>query len=242
MKTKTLSCAALALLLLSGCGTTVDPDKNRPERFPSVGASLSEYRIGAGDVLSVIMPYNPELNFEAPVGPDGRFTMPVAGTVPLAGLTVPEAGAAIDAALARQKVVGEAHASVSIRHYAQVVYVGGEVSRPGTVALRSAMDPLQAITAAGGLLDTARSKEIVLIRPGEDGKPMLRTVDLDALIGTGDHTQAVALLPRDTIFVPRSSIAEVDLWVEQYINRTLPFNRSFSYTINTNANSQTTTQ
>ncbi|MDR3439118.1 polysaccharide biosynthesis/export family protein [Telmatospirillum sp.] len=238
---KKFFCAAVVVTAMMGCTPSVAPEHNQPERFPSMSAAAPEYRIAPGDELSVVMPFNPELNYEGPVGPDGRFTMPVVGTVPVGGLSVPEAGEAIDSALVDHKIARAAHSSVSIRHYAQVVYVGGEVKLPGAVPLRNRMDPLQAIAVAGGLLDTARSEQVVLIRPGADGKPLLRTVDLDALIHTGDPTQAVALQPQDTIFVPRSSIAEVDQWIDQYINRTLPFNRSVNYTINQNAGTNTTT-
>lgn len=234
MEMKKFFCVAVVLAALAGCSPSVAPDHDHPEHFASMNATAPEYRIGPGDNLSVVMPYNPELNYEGPVGPDGRFTMPVVGTVLVGDLTVSEAGVAIDAALAEHKVVRAAHSSVSIRGYAQVVYVGGEVKLPGAIPLRNKMDPLQAISVAGGLLDTARSEQVVLIRPAADGKPMLRTIDLDALIHTGDPGQAVALQPRDTIFVPKSSVAEVDQWIDQYINRTLPFSRSLNYTINQN--------
>jgi len=63
---------------------------------------------------------------------------------------------------------------------------------------------------------------------------MLRTVDLQAFMSGKDITGDVPLAPGDIVFVPRSRIAEVGLWVEQAINRILPFSRSFSYAINQN--------
>jgi len=220
--------ALLALTAaLAGCSDAVDPSVQQPERFPSPAAEAPEYRIGPGDQLSVILPFNPELNYEGPVGPDGRFTMPVAGTIVAAGKTVSEAQAGIDQALADRHIVRAAQSSISIRLYGQVIYVGGEV--------KSQMDPLQAITVAGGMLDTARTAQVVVIRRGPDGHPILRVVDLDAFIHGGSMTDAVALQPQDTVFVPKSSIAEVDLWIDQYINKPLPFGRSLSYTINQNS-------
>jgi len=59
---------------------------------------------------------------------------------------------------------------------------------------------------------------------------MLRTIDIDALTHTGDPNQAVVLQASDTIFVPKSSIAEVDQWVDQHINQALPFNKGLNYT------------
>lgn len=239
---KNFYCSAVVLTVLSACTPAVHSDHDHPEQFAAMDAQTLEYRIGPGDSLSVVMPYNPELNYEGPVGPDGRFTMPMAGTIDVGGLSVPEAGAAVDRSLAERKLVRNANASVSIRNYAQVVYVGGEVKLPGAVPLRGRMDPLQAITVAGGLLDTARTHEVVLIRQGADGKPLLRSVDLDALIHVGDPGQAVALQPRDTLFVPKSSIAEVDQWIDQYVNKALPFSRSVNYTINQNAGTTTPLQ
>lgn len=226
-------------ICLAGCTSSVETSALQAAlqsgRFVAVGDQVPEYRIGPGDELAVVLPYNPELNYDGPVGPDGRFTMPVVGTVQVAGRTVPEAEAGINKALSDRRVVAAAQSSVSIRRYSQVVYVTGEVKLPGAISLKGPMDPLQAIAVAGGLLDTARSEQVVVIRRGADGRPLLRVVDIADFVQRGGAQQSVALEPQDTIFVPKSSIAEVDLWIDQYINKTLPFNRSLSYTINENA-------
>ncbi len=232
----------LIATVLAGSGCT--PASGSQDRLATAFAAPAEgealYRIGTGDELSVLLPYNAELNYQGPVGPDGRFTMPIGGAIPAAGKTVAEMEAAITKALHDRHIVEAAAASVTIRRFAQVVYVGGEVKLPGSIPLRNKMNPLQAISIAGGLLDTARSEQVVLIRQGPDGRPILRTVDIDAYVHTGDLAQTVALQPQDTIFVPKSSIAEVDQWIDQYINKTLPFNRSLNYTINDNPGSTVT--
>jgi hypothetical protein len=43
------------------------------------------------------------------------------------------------------------------------------------------------------------------------------------------------LQSQDIVFVPRSSIAEADLWIDQHVNRLLPFTRSLNYNIGNNA-------
>jgi hypothetical protein len=46
----------------------------------------------------------------------------------------------------------------------------------------------------------------------------------------GKADAAIAMLePRDIIFVPRTKIAEVDMWIDNYINKTVPFSRGFNY-------------
>lgn len=174
---------------------------------------------------------NPELNYEAVVDPKGGLTIPLVGTVQAGGLTVDEAGQRINRLLARNGITNDAYTSVSIRTYAGRIYVGGQVKKPGAIPMQTDMDALQAINAAGGLMDTARTKEVVVVRRSPDGRPMVRSVNLEALIRGADPQQSVALQPSDAIFVPQSSVVEVDQWVDRYITRIVPFNQSINYNV-----------
>lgn len=232
MKDSFRAVALITAFFLAGCAE-VAPHYQQPDAFDALADLPPTYIVGPGDELSVVFPFNAELNYEGPVGPDSTFTLPVAGTVSTAGKTTTQVEQAISQALTDRKVANNPSVSISIRRYAQVVYVGGEVKLPGAIPLQNKMDPLQAVIAAGGALDTARTSSAVIIRRGPDGKPLLRVVNLNKLIRTGDKNQAIALRPLDSIFIPKTSIAEADLWVDQYINKLLPFQRGFSYTINT---------
>ncbi|MGV7240911.1 polysaccharide biosynthesis/export family protein [Caballeronia sp. M23-90] len=235
MKTLRLT-ALLALATLAGCTQTwVHSQYQQPDRFANwVDATPTEYRIQPGDELSIVLPLNAELNYRGTVSPDGALTMPFAGTVPAAGLSVAQFAAGLDKALAANNITAHAYPSVSIVESAAHVFVGGQVAKPGVVPLKAGMSVMQAIIAAQGLNDMARSGEIVLVRRSPDGRPMLRTVDIDALTQRGDPSQDVVLQASDTIFVPKSSVAEVDQWVSQYINQALPFSRSVDLSITNN--------
>ncbi|MBX0345070.1 polysaccharide biosynthesis/export family protein [Acetobacter sp. TBRC 12305] len=223
----------LVLLVFTACTKTwVAPQYARPGAFATwVDTPRSAYKIEPGDDVSVVLPFNAELNYEAPVAPDGGLTIPLAGTIPAAGLTVAQVASNVDRALEVNGITKNAYASVSIRTFAGQLYVSGQVKKPGPVPIQNDMDVLQAISAAGGLMDTARSKEVVVIRRAQDGRPMLRTVDLEALTRRGDPTQEVVLQPFDTIFVPQSSVVEADQWIDRYITRVVPFNQSINYNI-----------
>ncbi|MGE3334891.1 MAG: polysaccharide biosynthesis/export family protein [Rhodospirillaceae bacterium] len=221
----------ISAFFLAACAE-VSPRFQQPEAFEASAELPPPYVVGPGDELSVVFPFNAELNYEGPVGPDSNFTLPVAGTVSTAGKTSTQVEEAISQALTDRKVARNPSVSVSIRRYSQVVYVGGEVKTPGPIPLQNKMDPLQAVIAAGGALDTARTSQAVIIRRGADGTPLLKVVDLEKLIHTGDKSQAIALRPLDSIFIPKTSVAEANLWIDQYINKMLPFQRGFSYTIN----------
>jgi polysaccharide biosynthesis/export protein PslD len=234
--TKLRPAFALVLMSLAACTKTwVEPQYQRPASFATwVDTTPGIYHLQPGDELSVVLPFNGELNYRGTVAPDGMLTMPFAGTVQAAGLSVTQLASNINKALAANGVTADAHAAVGITQSSSRVYVGGQVAKPGEIPLRPGMSAMQAIFAAQGLLDTARTNEIVLIRRAPDGRPMLRTIDVDAMTHQGDPNQDVVLQASDTLFVPKSSIGEVDQWVDQYINKVLPFDRGFDYTIQRN--------
>ncbi len=197
---------------------------------PSAPAPIQEeYRIGPGDELSVTFPYNAELNHDGSVGPDGRFTLPLLGNIELAGNTLNQASTIISDALRNAGIVQNAYPNLSVRHYGTSVYVGGQVKSPGLVQIVSGMDALQAIIAAGGFTDSAKTGKIAIIRRTADNHPSMLYIDVKAYThGKANSTMAV-VQPRDIIFVPRSKISEVDLWIDNYINKTLPFSRGLNY-------------
>lgn len=216
-------------------GAALSPAGAQDVSIPSAIAPPPEYRIGAGDDLSVTFPYNAELNHDGPVGPDGRFTMPEVGNILLAHATISEATATIATALRRSGIVENARPSLTIRQYGASVFVGGEVRLPGAVRLTGGMDALQAVIVAGGLLDTARSKKVVVIRRDANGVPVQHYIDLRSYVRHGAVAGAEPLLSQDIVFVPKSSIAEANVWVDQYINKLLPFSRGLNYSVGNGA-------
>lgn len=226
----------LMLAMLAGCTQTwVKEQYRQPDRFATwVDTPGAVYRLQPGDDISVQMPFNAELNFRGTVAPDGSVSMPYAGVLPAAGASVSEFAARVDRALAANGIAADARATVTLVLSNARIYVGGQVAHPGEVPLRAGMSVVQALIAAAGVLDTARTGEIVLIRRAPDGRPMMRTIDLEAATQRGDPAQEVILQAADTIFVPKSQIAEVDQWIDYHINQPLPFQRAFNYTISNN--------
>ena len=188
-----------------------------------------EYRIAPGDELSITFPYNAELNHDGPVGPDGRITLPLIGSLALEGDTINQADAVINAALLNGGIVANAYASVQVRKFGMTVYVGGEVKQPGVVPLVAGMDALQALLAAGGMLDTAKTGQVAIIHRTPDNVAKITYVDVHGYTRGKPLAKMVQLEPRDVVFVPKKRIAEVDLWVDDYLNKPIPFSRSLNY-------------
>jgi polysaccharide export outer membrane protein len=84
---------------------------------------------------------------------------------------------------------------------------------------------------AGGFTTTARRQEVVILRRGADGRPMMRTANLIGAITRPGYigTEMIPLRRYDVIFVPRSRVAEVGLFVQQYVRDALPI--GFNYTL-----------
>ena len=72
---------------------------------------------------------------------------------------------------------------------------------------------MQAIAMAGGYKDSARLKEIILIRRGPANEPLAIPINLEEIINSKNMSQDVLLLPFDIVFLPKSPVANVNKWV-----------------------------
>ena len=179
------------------------------------------YTFYPGDKIEIQVPAAPELNRLTQVGPDGRITLPLIGQVMAAYKTIPELQDNIHARYA-DGVLRDAGIEVFPGDTAPMrVLVGGEVKNPGPVEMVGDMDALQAVFAAGGFLHSAKSHRVVIIRRGRDGGAMQRIVDLQDPL-SHRATELVALRRFDIVYVPRTAVAEIGVWSEQWINNLIP--------------------
>ncbi len=224
-----LAHARLKMLLLSGlclggCALHTSVVPSHVDGFAPWVDETPQHELAAGDEIELKFLFNTELNDRLTIGPDGRVTVPLLGPVLAAGLTIPQFTAALEKDYAPKLRVP--NLDVVMRSYGSArIYVGGEVKAPGVLAMTGPTDVLQGVLLAGGFLPTARSTEVVVIRRRPDHTPMLRTVDVHQLIGHVDPSDDFPLQASDVIYVPKSSIAEFDQFIDQYINQALPFQR-----------------
>ncbi|MCX8022621.1 MAG: polysaccharide export protein [Syntrophorhabdaceae bacterium] len=192
----------------------------RPELF----TPDTPYKIQVGDTLDIKFFYNPELNErDLPVRPDGRISLQLIDEVYVAGLTPLELRDLLKKKYETTELKN-VEISVIVRSFShQKVFVDGEVGVPTLVPIMGQLTVMQAIAQARGMKETARRWEVIVIRFGRDHKPMITTVNLDKVLDGTDLNQDILLMPYDIVYVPRSPIANFDLWVDQYIRRALPF-------------------
>lgn len=223
------SLLAAALLLLVGCGPSVRVQPFSPAELARLQNESAEierrgYRIEPGDTLQIKYPYHPEMDQEAMVRPDGNVTATGVGRVPAGGMTATELAALLQEKTSTRLRNPEVVVSIS-RYGERGVYVGGEVGRPGMLVYRKGLTVLQAVVAAGGFLPTARVDSVILVRQNGGTEPLLaRKIDLGRVVHRGE-AEPVPLNPQDIIFVPRTAIANANIWVRQHVTDLLPFLR-----------------
>ncbi len=213
----------LLLILLPACATVRNPAPLATA--PAGSASPQPYRIQAGDLLDIKFFYNPELNEQVTVRPDGRIALQLVREIDAAGKTPAQLTDILTAKYAPQ--IKNPDITVLVRSFSTLkVYVDGEVNKAGLIPLAEPMTVLQAISQAGGFKDTAKREEVILIRRGPDNKRITITMDMDNAIDGSDQTQDLLLMPYDIVYVPKSSIANVNVWIDQYIRKNLPITPS----------------
>ncbi len=204
------------VLFLTSC-TTMKPAKTPAElrTWPQPKVTL-----GPGDVLDVKFFNVPEINESQTVRPDGKIALQLVGEVDVQGKTPAELQHELI-----QRYTPELKApqlTVVVRTLVnRRVYVGGHVNRPGLIEMPHQLSALEAIMQAGGFDDRRARISSVLIIRHRDGKRYGAVLDFkDPLRGM--EYESFLLEPQDIVFVPRTKITEVNLWIDQYITSLLP--------------------
>jgi protein involved in polysaccharide export with SLBB domain/capsule polysaccharide export protein KpsE/RkpR len=228
----TVASLFLMLLLLNACSTAVkSPTPFNPRVVQEPSDSIGEYTIHKNDQLMIKFFYNSELNETITVRPDGRISLQFAQEVMAAGLTPAELADILTEKYSIEFV--DPKITVFVRTYGgQLAYVDGEVAKPHMLNLHEIGADItvsQSIALAGGLKNTARRHEVRVIRLKADKKPFVIPVNLDKVWNGTDISQDIVLQPYDIVYVPKSTIANVNLWMRQYIYNNFPQGGGYYY-------------
>jgi polysaccharide export outer membrane protein len=174
-----------------------------------------EYRIGVGDILTIVVWEHPVLTIPAgsfrtaaeggnEVKSDGTVFYPYAGNIAVAGLTTSEIKALLVDRL--NSVIKKPQIDVRVASFnSQRVYVSGSVQQPGIVPISSVpLTLINAIDRLGGLTDTASWGNVTLSRNG-----VATDISLRSLYEDGRWTENVLLQDGDLIHVPRNDAEKI---------------------------------
>ena len=211
-----------AALAVAGCaGTPLSGPDTGALPAPETRPAQTEYIVQPGDTLTLKFYYHPDHDQDVVVRSDGKLLLPLVGEVQAAGLT--PARLAEEIADLYSKNLRNPKVSVAVKATPQKgIFVGGEVGKPGLVPYRHGLTVVQAIMEAGGPKDTARVDQVVLLQRIREDQYQASKIDLAKVLENGQTDADPLLGPSDVIFVPKSTIAKMNLFVQQYVLGLLP--------------------
>ncbi|MBF0624156.1 MAG: polysaccharide biosynthesis/export family protein [Magnetococcales bacterium] len=146
------------------------------------------------------------------IRPDGFVTFPLVGDVFVAGRTIPEVEDELN--LKYDKFLKGLNVDLFLQQQAgSMVYVMGEVTKPGSYPLRKPSTVMEALALAGSYTPDAKLDSIVLMR-AKDRKITAQRIDLQEL--TGLQSGLALLQPDDIILVPRTRVSHLAQVVRQF--------------------------
>ena len=189
---------------LAACDTLPDaPTVPAADSFAT--ASAAEYRIGAGDDLSIFVWQDRDLSVQTKVRPDGKIALPLIQEIQAAGTSPNELGKAIQEQL--RPYVQDPVVTVIVTNFvgplSEQIRVVGEAAKPQSLSYRAEMTVLDALVAAGGLTQFADGNKAVLVRRNGEASERYR-LRLADLLERGDVSANVALVPGDVLIIPQT--------------------------------------
>jgi polysaccharide export outer membrane protein len=162
------------------------------------------HQLGPGDSVSLQVYGRPDMTTTTYVSDDGSISVPLAGTVTVAGLSPAQAQQRVSDALRQGQYLVDPHVTITLaQSQSQQVSVLGEVRTPGRYGLQAKTTVFDLLALAGGA--TADGADTVfLLRTDGNGKLVRYPVDLRGLSDDSKPVTTVTLKGGDSIFVPRA--------------------------------------
>jgi polysaccharide export outer membrane protein len=153
-----------------------------------------DYKLHAGDKLTVGLYDDPKLlPQEITVTPDGKISYPMVGTINVGGKTLEQVRSEFEQRL--KKYISDPIAILMVTEVkGNVVYVIGQVTKPGAIVMNPTINVLQALSIAGGANPYAKLDGIIVIRSSggtqrvlpfrygqvSSGKELQQNIDLES--------------------------------------------------------------
>lgn len=242
------ACAGLIAALLSACSTPAHialPDADllklrHAEVYSLADLPAPEVLIQPGDSLRIVRdaqePAEKDDMTLFLVRPDGLISMPMVGLVHVAGRTPQQVQQEITTRNARIYREPQVTVNIAIAPNNRV-FIGGAVPNPAFFNLSGTVTIEQALLSSGGVLPSADSHNVALMRLGADLRYKLYFFDLAAMLQSTDRP-TVALQRGDLIFVPTSGIGRTVEAIDMYFAKLIPINKGvgvgFNYDLRRN--------
>jgi protein involved in polysaccharide export with SLBB domain len=142
-------------------------------------ASAQEYRLGMGDKIRVTVFGEDDLSGTFTLDGQGRAALPLIGPIILKGMSLPQAEAALTAALADGYLQAPS-VSIEVTNH-RPFYIIGEVQKPGAYPYAGGLTVMGAVALGGGFTYRADEDDVEITRKGVE--PFEARLDAPVLPG-----------------------------------------------------------
>ncbi|HKJ76479.1 MAG TPA: polysaccharide biosynthesis/export family protein [Gammaproteobacteria bacterium] len=163
-------------------------------------ASEPAYHVHPGDVLTISVWNEKDLQGDTLVRPDGGLSFPLVGNLQAAGKTIPQIQKEVASKLS--KFIPDPSVTVALKqNNGNLVYVIGQVNKPGQYPVNRYVDVVQALSMAGGMTPYAATGKIKILRR-ENGKVTAIHFDYGEVEKGENLKQDIVLQSGDVVLVP----------------------------------------
>jgi polysaccharide export outer membrane protein len=176
-------------------------------------AAQDSYILKAGDRIGVSVMEDPVMDQTSLIRPDGRISIPIAGSVTAAGETPEELQRKIANRLSSTFTFTPT-VTVSLLATAEdviepedvpFIYILGQVANPGRIEMAKPITLVQALAVAGGPGPFAATRKIFVRRTGQS-EEVATTFDYEAFEDGGSLVGDILLQDGDVIVVPERGL------------------------------------
>ncbi len=178
--------------------------------IPTLYVEVPEFRASIKELKADLHTAPRGLSRLVTVRTDGNVTFPMVGDVFVAGKTIPEVNKILNDMY--EKILPDLHCDLFLeRHAGSLIYVVGQVRKPGAFSIARPVTILEALGLAEGYVHGAKLSSIIVIRKHENKLTATR-VNLNNTLRFNSDSKFFYLQPNDIVYVPQtfiSSAAEV---------------------------------
>ena len=211
----------LAAALAAGCASSHPPSAGPTDAEASAGSpsgdaqleppnlEIRDATLGPGDTVTVNVHRHPDLTTSLTVPDSGVIFIPLAGELNVKG----ESGAMLRRTIAerldRYLVDPQVSLNVGVQRSRKVMILG-EVTNPGVYLIEEPTTALEIVAKAGGFTEEGTKRRIILVRE-KDGAPTTQVLNLRHVLYGKDLSDNVLVQRGDILYVPKSTLATIDL-------------------------------
>jgi len=172
-------------LALAASGCANGPVTGSAAALKEADTAAQDYQLASGDKVHIAVFGEGNLSGDYVVGPDGKITLPLAGQVAAAGLTIPQLQESVVKTLSQGYVQqpNVTISSVDLRPF----YILGEINKPGRYSYEPNLTVMAAVATAQGFTYRADMSDVYIRHAREASEQHY------------DLTATLAVHPGDTI-------------------------------------------